>query len=185
MIELRAGLSRVASAIGRTARVARLVPLILFLATFAAEPVLAQGMNIGFGGLRQNTSDEVEVTADELTVDQGAGQAVFSGNVVVVQGAMRMAAAQVKVEYGEDGQGIRRLEASGGVTLATETEAAESRDATYTIASGELVMTGAVLLTQGGATIAGERLVADLRSGTGRMEGRVRTVFQPTDKKAP
>ena len=59
------------------------------------------------------------------------------------------------------------------------TEAAESAEATYDVASGALVMSGSVLLTQGKATIAGERLVADLRSGTGQMEGRVKTVFQP------
>jgi lipopolysaccharide export system protein LptA len=36
-----------------------------------------------------------------------------------------------------------------------------------------------VVLTQGPATITGDRLVADLRAGTGRIEGRVRTVFRP------
>jgi len=107
---------------------------------------------------------------------------VFDGNVLVVQGELRMTAARVEVAYGDSGQGIRHLNATGGVTLITAAEAAESREATYEVASGALVMTGAVLLTQGQATIAGERLVADLRAGTGQMEGRVRTVFQPGTK---
>lgn len=142
----------------------------------------AQGTAVGFSGLRQDTGAPVEVTADALRVDNATGQATFDGNVVVVQGALRMAAAKVAVEYGAGGQGIRRLHATGGVTLVTAAEAAEAAEATYEVATGALVMSGAVLLTQGGATIAGERLVADLRAGTGEMQGRVKTVFQPGQK---
>lgn len=143
---------------------------------------MAQGMAVGFGGLRQDTAAPVEVTSDSLTVDQGTGRAVFEGNVLVIQGALRMTAARVEVSYAEGGQGIRRMQATGGVTLVTAAEAAEAREAVYEVASGALVMSGSVLLTQGQATIAGERLVADLRAGTGQMEGRVKTVFQPGTK---
>jgi lipopolysaccharide export system protein LptA len=40
-------------------------------------------------------------------------------------------------------------------------------------------MTGDVLLTQGQAAIRGGRLVIDLKSGAGRMEGGVTTTFVP------
>jgi lipopolysaccharide export system protein LptA len=159
------------------------LPMVLATFLFMAVTATAQGVSVGFGGLRQDTSIPVEVTADELTVDQGAGQAVFTGNVLVVQGEMRMTAAKVKVEYGDDGKGIKQMNASGGVTLVTALEAAEASEAVYTIATGALVMTGSVLLTQGPSAISGERLVADLTAGTGRMEGRVKTVFQPAAKK--
>lgn len=149
------------------------------LLTGASTAAHAQGMSVGFDGLRQNTSAPVEVTADELTVNRAAGGATFAGNVLVVQGEMRLAAGKVDVEYAPDGQGIRRLVASGGVTLATPSDAAEAQEATYEVGSGALVMSGSVLLTQGPSTISGERLVADLRAGTGRMEGRVRTLFKP------
>lgn len=150
---------------------------------FAAGGIAAaQGMAIGFGGLRQDTAAPIEVTSDSLTVDQATGRAVFDGNVLVVQGALRMTAARVEVSYAEAGQGIQRMQATGGVTLVTAAEAAESREAVYEVTTGALVMSGAVLLTQGQATIAGERLVADLRAGTGQMEGRVKTVFQPGTK---
>ena len=154
-----------------------LIASALLLATAGAG--LAQGMSVGFEGLRQNTSAPVEVTADELTVNRAAGGATFAGNVLVVQGEMRLSAGKVDVEYAADGQGIRRLVASGGVTLATPSDAAEAQQATYEVGSGALVMSGAVLLTQGPSTISGERLTADLRAGTGRMEGRVKTLFKP------
>lgn len=159
-----------------------LPPLTVLAVVLTAGLALAQGMSVGFGGLKQDPGTPVEVTSDGLTVDQASGRAVFDGNVLVVQGAMRMTAARVEVEYGDNGQGISRLNATGGVTLVTAAEAAESREATYEVASGALVMTGAVLLTQGQATIAGEKLVADLRAGTGQMQGRVKTVFQPGTK---
>jgi lipopolysaccharide export system protein LptA len=143
------------------------------------DRAMAQGMAVGFGGLRQDTAAPIEVTSDSLTVDQATGRAVFDGNVLVIQGALRMTAARVEVSYGDDGQGIRNMQATGGVTLVTAAEAAESREASYDVGAGALVMSGAVLLTQGQATITGERLVADLRAGTGQMEGRVKTVFQP------
>lgn len=144
---------------------------------------LAQGAAVGFSGLKQDPGAQVEVTADQLTLDRAAGGAVLEGNVLVVQGNLRMTAARIDVRYKADGTGVEHLQASGGVTLVTATDAAEAQAATYDVASGALVMTGNVLLTQGPTVISGEKLIADLRAGTGRMEGRVKTLFN-TDGKA-
>ncbi|WP_323005305.1 LptA/OstA family protein [Pseudorhodobacter sp.] len=152
-----------------------------FLAFIALSPALAlaQGASVAFGGLKQDTTLPVEVSADQLTVNQADGTAVFVGNVLVGQGEMRLSAGRVKVEYTSDGSGISRLFASEGVTLINATDAAESQEAVYTIDSGNVVMTGEVLLTQGGNALSGQKLVIDLKAGTGVMEGRVQTVFQP------
>lgn len=154
---------------------------LLGLATLStlAAPAAAQGMAVGFGGLRQDTAAPVEVTADTLQIDRATGGAVFTGNVLVVQGDLRLSAERVEVDYGNGGGGIRRVRASGNVLLVTPDDAAEAAAADYQVATGALVMSGNVLLTQGAATIAGDRLTADLRNGTGQIEGRVKTVFQP------
>lgn len=154
------------------------------LLTASLSPALAQGTNLTVSGLQQDTGAPVEVTADTLQVDQSAGNAVFTGNVLVVQGAMRLAAAEVRVTYAKDAAGatdtgtIDNMTASGGVTLATETEAAEAAEAVYSPQSGQLVMTGDVLLTQGSNSISGQTLTIDLNTGAGQMDGRVRTVLQ-------
>ncbi|HEX9857611.1 MAG TPA: lipopolysaccharide transport periplasmic protein LptA [Paracoccaceae bacterium] len=148
----------------------------LGLAPMAAA---AQGATIAFGGLKQDTTLPVEIEADQLTVNQADGTATFTGNVLVGQGEMRLAASTVQVEYATDGGAIRRLHASGGVTLANNSEAAEAREAVYTIDTGEVVMTGDVLLTQGQSALSGQKLVIDLKAGTGSMEGRVQTTFVP------
>jgi lipopolysaccharide export system protein LptA len=151
------------------------------LAALALFPSLgvAQGASVAFGGLTQDTTLPVEVSADQLAVNQADGTAIFSGNVLVGQGEMRLSAGRVKVEYTSDGSGISRLFATEGVTLINASDAAEAREAVYTIASGDVVMTGDVLLTQSGSALAGQKLIINLKDGTGVMEGRVQTVFQP------
>lgn len=142
----------------------------------------AQGASVAFGGLKHDASLPVEITADELTVDQATGSAVFIGNVVAGQGEMRLSAARVRVEYAtENGQvtgRINQLIATGGVTLVNGAEAAEAAKAIYSVAGANIVMTGDVILTQGVNALSGEKLTVDLKTGSGRMEGRVRTIFQ-------
>ena len=151
----------------------------LVLAVLVSGPAAAQQADIRFGGLRQDTSLPVEVTSDSLSVDQATGAAVFTGNVLAVQGDMRLSAGSIRVEYAAEGQSIDKLIASGGVTLVSPTDAAEAAEAVYTIASGTVVMSGNVLLTQGRAAISGDTLTVNLTNGTGTMSGRVKTVFQP------
>nr|WP_275116203.1 LptA/OstA family protein [Aliiroseovarius subalbicans] len=145
----------------------------------------AQGAQIAFGGLKHDSSLPIEISADQLQVDQGDGTATFQGNVMIGQGEMRLTAAKVRVEYttGEDVTGeISRLHASGGVTLVNAAEAAEAREAVYTIATGTVVMTGDVILTQGANALSANRLTVDLKAGTGTMDGRVKTILQTGDQ---
>ncbi|PTN00848.1 lipopolysaccharide export system protein LptA [Rhodovulum imhoffii] len=155
--------------------------LVAFLLGALPLSVAAQGAQVGFGGLRLDHSLPVEITSDELRVNQADGQAVFTGGVLVGQGEMRLSADRLVVDYapGEEEREVERLKATGNVTLVNGTEAAEAETAVYTLSSGVVVMTGNVLLTQGEGAISGQRLVIDLASGTGTMEGRVRTLLQP------
>ena len=143
---------------------------------------LAQGTSVSLGSLEHDTSLPVEVTSDNLSVENDAGVAVFDGNVVVIQGGMRLAAETIRVNYAQAGDAgrteISEMLATGGVTFANGSDAAESQEATYSPEAGTLVMTGDVVLTQGPSVMSGERLVVDLDAGTGVMEGRVRTIFQ-------
>lgn len=158
---------------------------IVACAVLGAGGVLAQGASVEFGGLRQDAALPVEVSADSLTVNQTDGSALFEGNVIAVQGDLRLTAGAVQVRYAQGGGAIETLTATGGVTLVSATDAAESREAVYSVQTGSVVMTGDVLLTQGRNAISGERLVLDLTAGTGRMEGRVQTVFTPGGTVAP
>lgn len=141
-------------------------------------PAHAQGTQVGFGAITQDTSAPVEVTADELNVDQATGAAIFTGNVVIGQGDMRLSAARVLVVYRQDQAGIQRMEATGGVTLVSGPDAAESQRADYNIDTGVIVMTGDVLLAQGQSALTADRMTVNLDDGTARMQGRVKTILQ-------
>ena len=152
-----------------------LVPLLLLALT---APLAAQSTRVAFGTISQDTSLPVEVTADNLEVDQASGTAVFTGSVLISQGEMRLSAQRVLVVYNDTAQGIARLEATGGVTLVSGPDAAESERADYSIDDGTIVMTGNVLLAQGKSAISAERMTVQLEDGTAQMSGRVKTILQ-------
>ena len=146
-----------------------------------ASPGLAQGTGLSFSGLNAVRGLPVEIRSDQLDVDNTTGETVFSGNAVLGQGDMRIAAPVIRIFYApQDGNRIERLEASGGVTLVTAEEAAESQTAVYRVMDGTVEMRGAVLLTQGANVLSGDRLDVNVRTGQGRMDGNVRTIIQTT-----
>lgn len=154
------------------------LPCIAVLLTLLPLGALAQ--SVAFGGMNADRNAPVEVTADNLSVDQASGRAEFTGSVVIAQGQMRLAADGVTVQYApNDRTRIDSLLANGNVTLVSGPDAAESAQASYDVTSGLVTLTGDVLLTQGQNVMAGEKLDVDLNRGTAQMSGRVRTVLQP------
>lgn len=150
-----------------------------------AQGALAQaggGTALSMGAMKVSDDLPVEVTSDELQVDQTANTATFKGNVIVVQGDMRLSSDAVLVEYGPSEEGgrsrIQKMTATGDVIMASPTESAEGRQAVYTVVDRTLVMTGDVVVTQGPSVITGERMTVHLDTGTAVMEGRVRTVIE-------
>lgn len=158
--------------------VLRLILSVFFVVL--AQIALAQSASIALGTSAFDKTQPVEVTADSLSVDQQNGTATFNGNVLVVQGEVRLSAGKVVVEYAQTNgtpSGIARLLASGGVTFVTSSDAVEAKEAAYSVEQGTVRLSGDVLLTQGVNAIAGDTLSINLESGAGTMEGRVRTVF--------
>ncbi len=140
--------------------------------------LLAQSGQVAFGDIEENAGLPIEVTADNLDVNQNDSTAVFTGNVVIGQGTMRLSAPRVLVIYLEDESGIESLKASGGVTLISGEDAAEASTADYNLETGLIAMQGNVLLLQGPSAVAAEQMTVDTRSGTANMSGRVKTVLQ-------
>ena len=141
-------------------------------------PSFAQDQAVGFGGGHDRTAP-VEVTADNLEVDQQTGRAELKGNVLIIQDILRLTADLVEIEYTETdgGRQIDRLIAEGDVLIVAGPDAAEGQKAIYQLGNAEIEMTGNVLLTQGENALAGERLIVNLVTGAGTVSGRVRTTF--------
>lgn len=157
----------------------KLLSLSIALGASLALPLAAQEAQLAFKGLKSGAGQPVEVTADVLEVSQKEGEARFKGHVIVTQGQLKLSSDDLLVTYVKGDQSkVDTLHATGNVLMSTPSEAAKASEALYTLTSGNLVMMGDVLLTQGQSVISGQKLSVDLNSGTGRMEGRVKTVLQ-------
>lgn len=143
--------------------------------------LVAQGAQVAFGEMQQDRDRPVEVSSDSLSVNQSDNSAVFTGEVVIAQGAMRLSAPRVRVVYLADRSGIEALEATGGVTLVSGEDAAEAENADYSVNTGIIELRGDVLLVSGGTTITGDTVRIDTAAGAAQVSGRVKTVLQPGD----
>ena len=91
-----------------------------WLISLAPAAVQAQaGATVAFGSMKGDPTLPVEITADQLRVNQASGTAIFTGNVIAIQGTMRLTAPEVQVNYAADGKKIARLHATGGVPPAS------------------------------------------------------------------
>ncbi|MFG1296212.1 LptA/OstA family protein [Xanthobacter variabilis] len=161
--------------------------------TLASGPVLAQAQNVpnALQGFARNRDEPVRINADSLEVRDKDKVAVFSGNVVVVQGDTTLTSKDLQVYYDgsaspEDGAGfkqgqIRKLEAAGGVVVRTKDQTATGETGVFEMKSNTVTLTGKpVVLTQGPNVIRGQKLVVNLISGVSRFEGgRVESLIVP------
>ena len=142
-------------------------------------PANAQGAQVAFGGLQHDNSLPVEITSDQLSVDQSSGKATFRGDVLIGQGSLRLSAQNVEVIYSaQDTSDISKLIANGNVVLVNGAEAIEAQRAEYDLKAASVFLSGNVILTQGASALSGERMTVNLNNGTGRIEGRVKTILQ-------
>ncbi len=140
------------------------------LALLAAQAALGQGAGSSLKG--HDTDAPVDVAADRIEVQDRADRAIFSGSVEVRQGDLQLGTARLTIIYANAGGiTIKRLEASGGVTLRSPSETARSQFAIYDLDRRVVTMIGGVTLNRGDSHVQGGRLVLDLDSGRAVMDG--------------
>lgn len=140
----------------------------LSLAVLTAAPASAQALR------NHDANAPVDVDADRVEVQDRSDRAVFSGNVAVRQGGMRLNAQRLTVAYSggvANGIEIDRLEAAGGVVVRSSSETARGRFAIYDLNRRQITMLGGVSLEQGPNRLNGGRLVIDLDSGRATVDG--------------
>jgi lipopolysaccharide export system protein LptA len=150
-------------------------------ALLAAQLATAQTAAVSLGEPATDPDAPIEVTSEALSVDRETGNAIFTGNVFVIQGDMTLNADRVEVLYSEDAdddEALREVIASGSVVLVNGEDTAESDFGTFYPPEDRVVMTGNVLLTQGRSIISGDIFNWNMLTGQGTMEGRVRSILQ-------
>ncbi len=154
-------------------------------------------------GLSIDKNKPVEMIADSLTVDDLGQNAVFSGDVQVIQGDIRLNAQRVTVYYQRGrqesktqadgaspfsaGSQIKLIKASGGTTLFSAKERLKGREMTYDLNSGIVTVTGGVTLSNENGTLRGEKIIFEVKNKKasifGGKSGRVRGLALPIQNK--
>jgi len=119
-----------------------------------------------------NSNAPVDVTADRLEVQDRADRAIFAGNVKVKQDELTLNTARLTIAYtSSGGVQIKRLDASGGVTVQSPSETATGSVGIYDLDRKLITLVGNVVLQRSGSQINGQRLVIDLDTGRAVIDG--------------
>jgi len=140
----------------------------------------AQSTSFAFGsGVEEDAP--IEIKSDALSVEEGEGTALFTGNVLVIRGEMRMTAPWVKATYSEDQSRILFIKADQGVTMVSGEDAAEARSAVYDLDKSQVELTNRVVVAQGFTAMNADKMVVNLKNGTASLSGNVVTVLKTGD----
>ncbi len=170
------------------------------LSAWAQTPLAARAPG-GKGTFGSGSKEPISVEADHLEVFDKEKRAVYSGNVVVVQGESTMKAGKMIVFYANEsqtetsgqaaaapalgnGNSLKRLETYEGTTIVSKDQIAVGNQGVYDKETNRMILTGNVALTQNGNVTKGEKLVYDLTTGVAVVEaapnsGRVKSLLIP------
>jgi LPS export ABC transporter protein LptC/lipopolysaccharide transport protein LptA len=144
----------------------------------------------GAGGetaaLGRDSRQPVDVTAEQLHVDDNIRTAVFMGDVVAVQGESMMKTPELHVSYegkpaseqmtaapGQSGEGSRlsRLLGTNGVVVSAGSDRRVSSDQVeFDAKANTALFTGNVLVNQQKNVLQGRRLFIDRKAGRSRLD---------------
>jgi len=148
---------------------------ILLLAPFAlvsTAAAVAQSREPVSALKGHNSNAPIDLTADRLEVQDRADRAMFTGNVKVRQDELSLDTSRLTVAYSSSsGVQIKRLDASGGVTVRSPSETARGALGIYDLDRKLITLVGNVVLEREGSQISGQRLVIDLDSGRAVIDG--------------
>ena len=156
-----------------------------------------------------SSKEPISIDADKLVYYDKEHKAVYSGNVVVIQGDTKMTCSAMSCLSGSransgrirsiegscpqstNGQsgatadaGVKHLDAAGPVTVVSKTQVATGDSGSYDKAEGKVRLIGHVTLSDGQNVTKGDKLTYDLKSGqatvdTSAKSGRVHGQFVP------
>jgi len=152
----------------------RLLPILLLapVALATAAAALAQSSEPVSALKGHNSDAPIDLTADRLEVQDRADRAMFSGNVHVRQDELTLDTSRLTVAYSSGGGvQIKRLDASGGVTVRSPSETARGSFGIYDLDRKLITLVGNVVLQRQGSQLSGQRLVIDLDSGRAVVDG--------------
>ncbi|XKF14582.1 lipopolysaccharide transport periplasmic protein LptA [Halomonas sp. BLK-85] len=137
--------------------------------------------------------DPVEVEADQLDIDQNAGTAVYTGDVRIRQGDLRIDGTRVEIQRNANGELSRAIATGDRAYIRNRFEGrkeiteGKAKRITYHVAERRVVLTDRAELSQGDDRFTGGQLeyfidrgVIQARSDVeGSENQRIRMILQP------
>jgi lipopolysaccharide export system protein LptA len=171
--------------------------------TFVVAPATAATKEASASFLPGASSKQpVSIEADKLVYFDKEQRAVYTGNVIVIQGDSKMtcsgltifmekagapsaAPANDAAKTGADSSSshVKHLDAAGPVTVISKTQVATGDRASYDKAQNKVWLLGNVTLSDSGNVTKGDKLTYDLTTGQATVDtgaaGRVKGLFIP------
>ena len=150
------------------------VAALITLAGTAGTSVGAQGLpGASLSGFDKTAP--IDVSAARLEVTDREDQALLTGDVRISQATLDLSADSVRIFYATRGGdvSIDRLDAAGGVRVATRSESARAGSAIYDVGGERIILIGNVVLERGADTLRGQRLTIDLGSGRSTFDAAI------------
>ncbi|HEY2068466.1 MAG TPA: lipopolysaccharide transport periplasmic protein LptA [Rhizomicrobium sp.] len=141
----------------------------------------------GLGFSKHDSSAPINVSSDNFLGDLGTKIGTYSGNVVIIQGDMRMRADRVKIVEVEDKP--NKIYAYVNVVVDAPNGTATGDDGVYDLVAKTITLNGKVVLTKEKNVMRGTKLIMDLNTNlahltaAGMQGGRVQAVLVPNQDK--
>ena len=162
------------------------ISILLFNSTVFSFSI-AEEVEKSVPSFKFDTSLPLEIRSEELNIEQNTGEATFSGSVIATQGNLILTAVTIVVEYtlrnSRMTSEMEKLTANKDVTIVSDTQSAVANKVVYDVISENIIMTGDVILKEGLSATSGDRLTINLKTGSRRMEGNVRTLILSEEDK--
>lgn len=169
----------------------------------AAPKAKTKGSGAPFAGFGGNSKEPIRIDSNKLEVFDKENRAIYSGDVVVVQGQTTVRSSTMTVHYVSNKTGnsgtaatsaagqnsIRKIDFEGPVSILSGTQSATSKFMTYDAQAETVTLTGNVIISDCDNVQRGERAVYDVKTGRATVDaggkGRVQGIFTPgsEDKK--
>jgi lipopolysaccharide export system protein LptA len=144
----------------------------------------------------------IDITSQNLTIDQEKHLAVFTGEVIAIQGETKLYADQMDVVYKpkeedkkeavkDEGLGdIQTIITKGNVKIIMPEKHASAANGVYDVKSANITLTGNVVMVQGKNVLKGDKFIHNINTNKSEMislnknkDDRVKALFTPKKKK--
>jgi lipopolysaccharide export system protein LptA len=164
-------------------------------ATAAQGPTLLPG---------SSSHEPINIAADKLDYFDKQQKAVYTGNVVAIQGETRLNATELTILFdkksgdpkpeakpaagpGGANSSMRRMEGKGPIAITNKDQVGTGDSLVFDKPENKFYLIGNVALSQGENVTRGDKLVYDLNTGQAVVssKGRVHSLIVPGDQPKP